>query len=252
MAFFKILLRGMRDVYDQVAYFIVLSVIFCICCLPVILMYASVQFSFVAIPLLILSSVLIPPALIVLYSLADPRRILDRPERREVVSMFRQVFVRSWKIAICTFLPLTMIAWNIAFFRGSGHILEIFIPLWIVMWILLFVLTQYCFSLAGTHESGVRNAFRGGMFVMIKYPFRSVFLSLFILIIGYAAALSLLPMLLIGPGFFAAIVTRFVFDALDVYVLDPESPTDERAWERTRGINPDRSMVDRLFKREKK
>ncbi len=87
------------------------------------------------------------------------------------------------------------------------------------------------------------------MFVLVKNPFRALFLSLFILVFGYMTTMALLPMLIIGPPFFAAIVNRFVFDAFEVYVLAPNSPTDEREWERQRGINQEKRLIDRVLRR---
>lgn len=251
VAFFKIMWRGFRDVYEQFAYFILLSILFAFCSLPAAWVFLYVRFQLITLPILMVAAVLMPPALVVLYTLVDPRRSLDKPEWGEIGRMFLRAFGRSWKLALCTILPLIIIGWNIAYFAGSGHFLELLVPLWVVMWVFIFILTQYCFCLAGTLESGLKNSFRGGMFVMVKYPLRTVLLSLFIIGLGFAFTVTMLPMIVIGPAFFAAIVTRFVFEAFDIFVVDPNLPTDERAWERERGINPDRNVVARMFRRER-
>lgn len=251
MAFLTILWRGMRDLYSSFSYFILLSLAFWLCCAPILLGVGFLAMPIIYWPLFVVTTVLVPPALTCLFALGDPREVVSRREWSEVPRLFASVFVRSWKVALGTILPLVMIAWNIDFFAGSGHVLEFLIPLWGVMWIFVFVLTLYCFSLAGTHESGLRNAFRGGMYTLVKFPFRAIGLSIFLLVTGYMATVALLPMLVIGPPFFATIVNRFVFDALDVYVIDPDAPTDERAYERERGINMDRSLIDRVMRRGK-
>lgn len=252
MDFFRILWRGLRDVYDSFAYSILISLAFWLACSPMILGYPFLAVGPLVAPLFLLSAILVPPALVALHALADPRTVVNRMEWSEALDLMRTSFFRSWKIAFITIIPLIMIVWNIMFFAGSSHTLELFIPLWTVMAVFLFVLTFYCFSLAGTHESGWRNAFRGGMYVMVKYPGRTVLLSLFLLFVGYLFVLSLLPMFLIGPAMFAAVVNRFVFDAFEVHVVDPDSPTSERAFERERGINPERSIADRLMRRDRK
>lgn len=242
----------MRDVYDSFMYFILVSLAFWLCCFPMILGYGFLGMGVFGIPLFLLTAILVPPAFLMLFALVDPRNAMSRIEWPDALNLLRTEFVRSWKVALISIVPLVMIGWNITFFLGSGHTLELFVPLWVVMFVFMFIYSFYCFSLAGTHESGWRNAFRGGMFVMVKYPFRAVVLSLFILVFGYLATMALLPMLVIGPAFFAAIVVRFVFDALEVHVMDPEAPTDERAYERAKGINPDRSLVDRVLRRGKR
>lgn len=251
MDFFRVFWRGMRDVYDSFMHFIMVSLAFWLCCSPMLLGYGLLSVGPTVAPLFLLSAILVPPAMTVLYDMTDPRRIVNRMEWGEALALMRSAFVRSWKVALISIVPLIMIGWNIVFFSGTTHNLALFVPLWIVMFVFLFVLTLFCFSLAGTHESGWRNAFRGGMYVLVKYPFRTIALSLTIIVIGYIFTLAILPMLIIGPAFFSAIVNRFVFDALEVEVIDPEAPTTEREFERERGINPDRSLVDRILRREK-
>lgn len=251
MDFFKILWRGMRDVYDSFMHYILVTLAFWLCCSPMLIGYGFLSVGPIVAPLFLVTAALAPPALTVLYAMTDPRKAVSRMEWREAMEMMRSVFVRSWKVALITIVPLIMIGWNILFFGGTSHNLALFVPLWVVMWVFLFVLTLYCFSLAGTHESGWRNAFRGGMFVLVKYPFRTVGLSLFILLVGYIFTLAILPMFVIGPAFFAAIVNRFVFNALEVHVVDPDSPTNERADERARGINLERSLMDRVMRRDR-
>ena len=252
MQFLRLLWAGMKDTYEQFAYFIGLSLVFSLMLLPSVLVYFSVGWAILTLPLLLVASFAVPPSLSTLYALVDPRRLLDHPEWREVPGLWVASFKRSWLIACYTILPLIMIGWNIAYFAGSGHALQMLVPLWLVMWVLLFILTQYCFCLSGTVESGPRNAFRGGMYVLVRYPFRSIFLSIILIVLGYFFTITMLPMVVIGPAFFAAIVTRFVFDALEVYVPDPDSPTDERAWERAHGIEDEKPLVARLFQRKSK
>lgn len=251
MNFFKILWRGLRDVYESFMYLILVSLAFWVCCVPMIFGYGFLAMGPLLAPMFLVTAVLVPTALLVLFHLTDPRTVVNRVEWSEALSLMRSAFFRSWKVALISIVPLIMIGWNIAFFLGSGETLEIFLPLWVVMFVFLFVLTLFCFSLAGTHESGWRNAFRGGMFVLVKYPGRAIGLSLFTLLFGYLFTLALLPMLVIGPALFASIVNRFVFDALEVEVIDPNAPTDERAFERARGIDPERSLVDRVLRRGK-
>lgn len=251
MDFFKILWRGIRDVYDSFVYYILVSLAFWMCCAPMLVGYGFLSVSIIVAPLFILTAILVPPALTVLFAMTDPRTSINRISWSEAAGLMRSEFVRSWKIAIITIVPLIIIAWNIAFFAGSDHNLSLLVPLWVVMWVFLFILSHYCYSLAGTHESGWRNAFRGGMFVLVSFPFRSIGLSLLIIIFGYFFTIALLPMLVIGPPLFSSIVNRFVFAALEVEVIDPEAPTDERAYEKARGINVERSLVDRVLRRDK-
>lgn len=248
--FFSLLWAALKDVYHQFAYFVALSMIFFVLMLPTAFVYLTFKWSILTLPIFLVGSILVPPTITTLYTLVDPRMQLTHPEVREIPGIWLRSFKRSWLIALYTIFPLVVIGWNIAYFAGSDHPLQILIPLWVVMWVFIFVFAQYCFCLSGTLESSPRNAFRGGMFVMVKYPIRAVFLSLGMIALGYAFTITVLPMLVFGPTFFAAVVTRFTFDAFEVYVDDPEKPTDERAWERERGLNEEKPLIQRMFRKD--
>ena len=113
-------------------------------------------------------------------------------------------------------------------------------------YLVLFVVAFYAFSVAALMESGPRNALRGAMHVLVSHPFAGIGLSGFILVIGSLFAVTVLPLVLLGPAFFACIVNRFVLDGLGVPVIDPDAPTDERVDEQARGVNLDPSFVARL------
>lgn len=246
MKFFALVWRGIRDVYDQFIYFVLLSFAYFFCCLPAIVGVLLYELHPLLLPVTFFTMILIPPATLTLFALADPRRAIQRPEWKEILNLFGSEFKRAIKIGIVTFPVLIILGWNIIFFFGMDVWMAAFVPLWIVMLVFLTVLTMYMFSLAGTMESGVKNAFRGGMFTLVSYPFRSAGLGIFAMLFIIFGSLSVLPMLTIGPPLLAAITNRFVFDALQVYVMDPNKPTNEREWERERGINLEKSIWDRI------
>ncbi|MGB3327904.1 MAG: DUF624 domain-containing protein [Thermomicrobiales bacterium] len=187
-----------------------------------------------------------PPATVALFSMCDPRRRISQPEFSDAVDIFKSAFVRSWKVALVTVPFLIILAWNVFFFSGTDHVLVALVPLWVIMLIIMYVVTLYAFSVAALMESGPRNAIRGSLFVLVKRPFSGIALSLFMMIVGSLLAVMVLPMALLGPAFMACIVNRFVLDGLEVPIIDPDSPTDEREDERARGVNPDPTLVSRL------
>jgi hypothetical protein len=110
---------------------------------------------------------------------------------------------------------------------------------------------MYAFSMAGTMESGVRNAFRGAMFVLVSRPGLSIALSLFLGFLILVMTITVIPMLLVGPSLVASIVNRVTLTVLGEEIIDPSSPTVERAQERAMGVNPDPTLLTR-FKPGKK
>jgi hypothetical protein len=244
--FLRIFGRGARDTYDQFVYFMLLSFGWVLCALPMIVGYTLLAISPLFLPVAIFTAFLVPPATVTLFALTDPRRIVDRPEMREVLHIFGDSVKRSWMIAAATVPALIVLLWNVRFFGGTSSFIAAFVPLWLVMFIFLLILTLYMFSLGGLMESGLRNAFRGGMYVLVSRPFVSLFISITVIVLGFVFSIAILPMVTIGPALFAAIVNRMVLTELKVPVIDPNQPTSEREWERQRGLNVEPTIWDRL------
>lgn len=199
-----------------------------------------------AAPITVLMAFLVPPATVTLFAMADPRRMVNKPDFHEVRETFAGSVKQGWSIGAVTVPFLIILFWNVTFFAGQPSLLAAFVPLWTILFIFLFILMLYMFSLAGTMESRLRNAFRGGMFVLITRPFTAGLLSILIIVMAGIFTVLVLPMLLIGPALMAAVINRFVLDALQVEVIDPNQPTSERMYERERGMNPEPTIWDRI------
>lgn len=246
MRFLRLVWRGIRDVFEQFTFMAGLSLGWWICATPVFAGFMLFLSTPLLLPAVILTAFFLPPATVTLFAMSDPRRIVNKPDRHEVFSAFATSIKRGWAIGVVTVPFLIVLGWNIAFFEGSGSFLAAFVPLWAIMFLFISVLTLYMFSLAGTMESPLRNAFRGGMFVLVSRPFTAAILGILIFVIGTVFTVMVLPMLIFGPTLIAAIVNRFVLDALKVEVVDPNAPTNERAFERAKGINPEPTVWDRI------
>ncbi|HWV24535.1 MAG TPA: DUF624 domain-containing protein [Thermomicrobiales bacterium] len=225
LVFVKLIWRGFRDLFDQLLSFAFYSMLWWLCAI------------------LIVPG---PPATVALFSMCDPRRKVSQPDFSDAVQVFKESFRRSWGIAIFSVPFLLILLWNLLFFSGTSQALVALVPLWIIMLVILYILMFYAFSVAATMESRTRNAFRGAMYVLVSRPFMSLGLSIFLMILGSVFAVMVLPMILFGPALLAAIVNRFVLMGLNVPIIDPDAPTDERQYERERGINPDRGFISRL------
>ncbi len=246
MYLLRILGRGARDLYEQFAYFMMLSFAWVLAAVPMFVGYTLLAMSPLLLPVAIFTAFLVPPATVTLFALTDPRRIVDRPDLREMGHIFADSVKRSWTIALATVPLLAILLWNAIYFGGTETFLAAMVPLWLLMFVFLFALTLYMLSLAGLMASGLRNAFRGGMYVLVSRPFVSLGISVFVLAIGTVFTVTVLPMVTIGPPLFAAIVNRLVLTELKVPVIDPNQPTNERQWERERGLNVETTIWDRL------
>lgn len=225
MLFFKLVWLGIKDLFEQ---FLTLSMFSLAWWVSIILIVPG------------------PPATVALFSMADPRRQTSTPELSDAIAVFKSSFKRAWGFACCTVPLILVLLWNLTSYAGTSRLLAAMVPLWIIMLLLLVIVTVEGFSVAGTMESGVKNAFRGAMFVLVSRPFMSISLVIFLLILSFFMTITVLPMLLIGPALIACIVNRFVLTILGVEIIDPLSPTNERAYERERGINPEKGFIGRL------
>jgi uncharacterized membrane protein YesL len=187
-----------------------------------------------------------PPATITLFSMADPRRQVTSPDFSDAVAVFRGAFRRGWGIFLWTVPLIVVLIWNTYYFGGTNETLSILVPLWLLMSIALLMLGLYAFSVAGTMESGVRNAFRGAAYLLVARPFVSLFLVVTLIVLALLMTVTVVPMILFGPALIATIVNRFTLHGLQVPVIDPNSPTDERAYEQQHGLNPDRGFLQRM------
>lgn len=225
MLFFKLLWQGIKDLFEQFLTMMMFSIAWW---LSVILIVPG------------------PPATVALFAMADPRRQTSTPEMSDAIAVFRSSFRRAWGFALCTGPPILILVWNLTSFSGTSEFLAAIVPLWVIMLLLLVIVTVEGFSVAGTMESGVRNAFRGAMYVLVSRPFMSISLAIFLSLLSFFMAITVLPMLLVGPALIACIVNRFVLTILGVEIIDPLAPTSERAYERERGINPDKGFIGRF------
>lgn len=231
MLFFKLLWLGIKDLFEQ---FLTLSLFSVAWWISILLIVPG------------------PPATVTLFSMADPRRQTSTPDVADAIAVFKGSFRRAWGFTLCTVPLIVVLLWNLASYAGTSQALAAIVPLWLIMLLLLLIVTLDGFAVAGTMESGVRNAFRGAMFVLVSRPFMSIGLALVLLVLSFVMTITVLPMLLVGPALIACIVNRFVLTILGVEIIDPLSPTDERAYERERGINPDKGFIGRLRNENKK
>jgi uncharacterized membrane protein YesL len=221
----KLIWLGIRDLFEQFMTFALLSILWWLCAITV---------------------VAAPPASVALMSITDPRKKGSAPELVDAISVFRSSWSRAWGIALLTVPFIAMLAWNLTFFSASSHALAPMAPLWLILLVILFVVALYAFSVAGTMESGTRNAFRGAMFVLVSRPFMGLGLSLLVMFMILVMGVLIIPILFVGPALISCIANRFTLTILGEEIIDPSAPTTEREDERARGLNPDPSFASRF------
>ncbi len=230
MRFTRLFLRGLKDAYDQFVLLMIVSVLWWACAI------------------LIVPG---PPATVALFRMMDPRNAIQMPEISDFFRILREHFKTAWAVALFTVPIIVVLSWNMLFFQDSDSVFAIMVPLWFVMIVITFMLMLYAFATVAAMESYTRNAFRGAVYLMVMRPFTTGVLFVLLSVLLGLFTVLVLPLILFGPGAVAAVVNRFVLSGYDVEVIDPSAPTQERAHEVARGINPDRSGIKGFFQRSR-
>jgi uncharacterized membrane protein YesL len=172
-----------------------------------------------------------PPATTALFAVTDPRRAIDQPEARDILAQFRRQAWNSWKLFLIAGPIIGVLIWDLGFYGGGAGGLAVLAPLWLVLLIMAFVITLASIAAMALTESSVLMAFRRGTYVVLSAPFRSFFLLIVGIAYAVIGALLIVPLVLIVPPLIAATFNRLVLTQLQMPVIDPMAPTDERVLE---------------------
>lgn len=207
---FRLLWKGIADVFEHLLPYMLASILWWLGVLLVITF---------------------PPATIGLFAMTDPRRSIDRPDARELLAQVRADAFSSWKLFLII-IPITgLLIWDLGFYGGSQGGFAVLAPLWLTLLIIAVAVSLAAISTLALTEAGVGTALRRGAFVILSAPFRSLLVllaSLFYMVVG---VLLIVPFVLIVPALIAATVNRLVLTQLQIPVIDPMAPTDERVLE---------------------
>ena len=130
----RIVGRGLKDTYEQLFGFVLASVGWW------------------------LSAVLIvtlPAGTLALFMVTDPRRAIDRPDIREVLTYLRASIGKGWILALVT-LPIPLVLFlNLYSFAGTDNWLAVLTPLWAVLLAVGLIVTFLSFSTMSLLSGGL-------------------------------------------------------------------------------------------------
>lgn len=169
-----------------------------------------------------------PPATTALFAVTDPRRAIDRPEPRDVLVQLRRQAWSSWKLFLIAGPIIGVLVWDLGFYGGGAGGLAVLAPLWLVLLIVACAITIASISALALTESPVSTALRRGTYVVLSAPFRSVLLLLVSAVYTLIGTVLVVPLVLIVPPLIAATFNRLVLTQLQMPVIDPLAPTEER------------------------
>lgn len=207
---FRLLWRGIADVFEHLLPYMLASILWW---------------------LSILLVVTFPPATIGLFAMTDPRRSIDRPEPGEILAQMRRDAVASWKLFLIILPILALLIWDLGFYGGNQGGFAVLAPLWLTLLIIALAISLASISALALTESGVGSALRRGAYVILSSPFRSLLVLIAVVLYVVIGTVLVVPLVLIVPPLIAATVNRLVLSQLQIAVVDPMAPTEERLLE---------------------
>lgn len=204
---FRLLWRGIADVFEHLLPFMLASILWW---LGMLLIVTG------------------PPATIGLFAMTDPRRAIDRPEPADLLTQMRRDALRAWKLFLFIIPIIALLIWDLGFYGGSRGGFAVLAPLWLTLLIIAVAISLAAVSALALTDAPVATAFRRGAYVILSSPFRSLLVLLASVFYAVVGAILVVPLVLIVPPLIAATVNRLVLNQLQIPVIDPLAPTEER------------------------
>lgn len=180
------------------------------------------------------------PVTVALVAMTDPRRAVDRPEWREAVRQARANLGRGWRVALLTVPPVVVLFANLMFYGHGGSLWGVLVPLWSLLLLIGLAVCLYAFAVAGLTEGTAPTVVKRALLLVLARPFRALAVALVALVLVGLGRALVVPLVMFVPALVAAIVNRVVLDGLGVEVVDPLTPTPERADEERHRANASR------------
>lgn len=173
----------------------------------------------------------VPGAAVALFAFADPRRAVERPSVTDVFASFKRGVVPGLIVVLITVPLVIVMAGNIRFYGSNAGGLGVILPLAAALFVLTVGGALAALSVVALLEQPAFAALRTGFLVIFTAPLQALFLFIVLWLITALGALLVIPILLVVPALIVATVNRFVLDRLNIPVLDPLAPTEERRHE---------------------
>jgi uncharacterized membrane protein YesL len=177
-----------------------------------------------------------PAATLALFTHVDPRigTAKDRPTTRETLSFIRAHFFQSWGLVILTAPLIVVLVINIATIRPGESSFGVLAPVWLFLLLIVTFITATAFAHVALLEFRVIDAVKQGALMTVAYFPRVLIVAILLWLLLVVGTVLVIPVVMFLPATFAATIVRFVFEAREIKVIDPLSPTDERMREEQR------------------
>jgi uncharacterized membrane protein YesL len=177
-----------------------------------------------------------PAATLALFAHADPRigTEKDRMSARETLAFMRAHFFQSWGLAAITAPVIVVLLINLATIRADENKFGVLAPVWLFLLLIATFITAVAFVHVALLDFQVIPAVKRSALLTAAHVPRVLIVAVLLWVLLVLSVVLVVPLVMFLPATLAAIFNRFVFDALNVKVVDPLSPTDERLLEEHR------------------
>jgi hypothetical protein len=208
----RLVLRGLHDTFENLAYCAIVSLFWWVC------------------QLLIVTG---PAATIALFVHADPRHgtVTDRPSLEETLQLVRRNLWSGWRLILLALPVEALLVYNVGYYTRDNSVLSLATPLWVALLFLSPTIIRTAVAHSALDGRGAIDAYKASFRIVGgRLPTVLVILVLLAVILPIGAVL-VIPLAMFLPSTVAAIFNRLVLTSLRLEIPDPLAPTVERVAE---------------------
>jgi uncharacterized membrane protein YesL len=201
--------RGLRDFYDHLFRYFIVSALWWVATITVVFG---------------------PPFTAALFATADPRRhrIDDQLSPRDCIRFMREKFFQSWGLALISVLPCCLLAFNIWYYADSDGLSGNLSLVWLGLFLVGVIATLGAFSGLSLFGDSAINALRAGLGLIPRRLGQTMILALLLIVLTTVSFFLIIPAIFMLPAVIASIVNRYALEVWKVDVTDEHEPTDAR------------------------
>ena len=177
-----------------------------------------------------------PAATLALVAFADPRRAVDRPDWREALGVARRNLWRGWGVVLPSLPFVAVLLANLSFYGGGTDRWGGLVPLWTLLLLFALAGVLYAFAVAGLTDATAWSATKRASLLVVRRPGQALVVAVGVLFVIAIGAVLVVPLVMFVPALTVAVINRVVLDGLELPVLDPLAPTNERLVEEQRQV----------------
>jgi len=198
--------RSIADLWDNILVLVAANVLWALSALPGVVLFLLGSNIFTVLGLIILEVLLLGPATLALFYLTSEVSRREHLELREFFIGLKRFYKRGWAVAGLNGFFLLLAYFNLVFY-SSGEVasspISVLSILWVYVLLVWLTMQLYLWPLALRMEQlKIGLLLRNTALATLKYPFYSLLMTLFLLILAVISfLLGFVPTVIFGAAF---------------------------------------------------